>query len=158
MLVRRVDMMAPLLVRGDVSAHPRVGSACLSLSVRSPPPHVPLHARARVPLPAQGELNPSVFLAQHRQMSLDAGQAMLEAVDTRLSLAATTRRPGAHHSPADVARVNSDADRALSLFVHFVRCYKDDRCSSALSVLRGCRPAIPCEPLNGATALDDESR
>jgi hypothetical protein len=58
----------------------------------------------------------------------------------------------------EVAKVNRDLDRSLGLFAHFLRCYKDDRCAGALTVVHLRRPVICIEPLAGATTLDNDSR
>ncbi len=58
----------------------------------------------------------------------------------------------------DIASVNKSVDRAIGLFSHFIRCYKDARCVSPLVVVARLRPSIPTEPLSGASTLDNESR
>ena len=57
-----------------------------------------------------------------------------------------------------MTKFNEDLDRAITLFAHFIRCYKDDRCKDPLLHVVKCRPAIVGDSLPGATSLDDGSR
>lgn len=59
---------------------------------------------------------------------------------------------------SEMTKFNEDLDRAITLFAHFIRCYKDDRCKDPLVHVVKCRPAIVGDSLPGATSLDDGSR
>lgn len=89
-------------------------------------------------------------------------QAMQEIVELRLQLAVSRRRATpmgtSVYLPEDVAKVNKDVDTCLQLFCHFLRCYKDDRCVAAMSVVKERREGINTEYLDGATTLDAGSR
>jgi hypothetical protein len=59
---------------------------------------------------------------------------------------------------AEADKLSAEVAKAIQYFAFFIRCYKDARCEHALEIVAKQYPAIPDEPLIGATYLDEGSR
>jgi hypothetical protein len=108
-------------------------------------------------VPILAELNPSVFLRFHRELSLEAASSYQEAFDARLAVLegrvdaqAVPQAP----SKAEFAGLTEAADGALTSYAHFVRCFVDPRLPSPVPV--DARNA-PLAPVAGATVVEDEA-
>jgi hypothetical protein len=106
--------------------------------------------------PLLDALNTSVYLVQHKELSIEAGAAGQEQFDARCArlearMAAGEAGPDLR---ADAKAANDTADRAIKYYGHFLRCYNEPRLGASVPIDGRNKPQ---PALHGAAALDDAS-
>ena len=114
--------------------------------------------------PLLPELSPAVYPHYHKELSHEAASAAMQ------TFLLTLERAEAHYSSggaaagggrkgagavtiAEASALNEHADKAISLYAHFLRCFSDGRLTAPVPI-DGANTAFP--PLPGATAIDVE--
>ena len=109
--------------------------------------------------PLLEELSPSVYLHLHKEMSLEAASAAAQVFNLKHAHAEgelkSSSGGGSTISAGKAKALNEAADRAVSLYTHFLRCWSDPRLGPGPVPMDGVNAPLP--PFSGASPIDDES-
>jgi hypothetical protein len=114
--------------------------------------------------PLLQELNPSVFLRQQKELSLECAGAFQEVFELRLACAEDRIEKSKEAGDgkdmlqrSEIVGINEAADGALKSYAHFISCFSDSRLTrqpSASSYLRDTT-GVPSSPFPTAGQVDD---
>jgi hypothetical protein len=114
--------------------------------------------------PLLRELNPSVFLRQQKELSLECAGAFQEVFELRLACAEDRIEKSKEAGDgkdmlqrSEIVGINEAADGALKSYAHFISCFSDSRLTrqpSASSYLRDTT-GVPSSPFPTAGQVDD---
>lgn len=104
--------------------------------------------------PLLSSLNPAIYISIHKELSIEAASAAQESFQHKLQRLENAAEGGAKPTPVELRGVCDQADSAMRLYSHFLRCYNDPRLGADLPCDASNKP-VPA--LAGATALDSGS-
>jgi hypothetical protein len=114
--------------------------------------------------PLLKELNPAVFLRQHKELALELSGAFQEVFELRLACAEDriekSKETGTGKDilqRSEILTINEAADGALSSYAHFICCFNDPRLKSQPKVTTYIRDTthVPLSPFSTASQVDD---
>jgi hypothetical protein len=114
--------------------------------------------------PLLKELNPAVFLRQHKELALELSGAFQEVFELRLACAEDriekskdTGTGKDNLQRSEILTINEAADGALSSYAHFICCFNDPRLKSQPKAITYIRDTthVPLSPFSTASQVDD---